>query len=154
MWVDEPEPIDARVTGLTLRRAARVVLGVAMIGVGIDHFLNPSPFVRIVPAALPSPELLVAVSGVCEVALGALLFVPRLRAYAGLGLVALYLAVFPANINMAVNHIQLTPGGTLPVWAMWARLPLQALFIAWALWVRRDGAPPPVSRSSEHRRRA
>ena len=58
------------------------------------------------------------------------------------GLVALYIAVFPANIHMAMDHIQLTPDGTFPVWAMWLRLPFQALFIAWAYWMTR---PDPAS---------
>lgn len=134
----------------TARTVLRWVLALAMIGVGIDHFVNPAPFVRIVPAWLPAPEFLVYLSGVCEAGLGALLLVPRTRALAGLGLVALYVAVFPANINMAVNHIDLDPLHPIPAWAAWARLPFQALFIAWALWVRKEGpsdrTPPPSPR--------
>lgn len=53
------------------------------------------------------------------------------------------MAVFPANIYMAIHQIQLTPDGDIPVWAMWARLPLQAVFIATVVWVM---SPP--SRSS------
>ncbi len=49
----------------------------------------------------------------------------------------LYVAVFPANINMAINEVQLTPDGTMPVWAMWARLPLQLGFVAAAYWFTR-----------------
>jgi uncharacterized membrane protein len=60
--------------------------------------------------------------------------IPTLRRAAGIGLIALYLAVFPANINMAVNNIALG-ADPVPTWALWARLPLQVVFIAWAYWV-------------------
>lgn len=59
----------------------------------------------------------------------------RLRQLASWGLVALYLAVFPANVNMAINEIQLDPGNTLPVWAMWARLPFQLVIISTLWWL-------------------
>lgn len=108
------------------------MLAVLMIGIGADHFVNPEPFVRIVPAFLPAPLLLVYVSGAFEIAGGAGLLFERTRRFAALGLCALYVAVFPANINMAIHEIQLSPGGAMPVWMMWARLPLQAVFIAWA----------------------
>jgi uncharacterized membrane protein len=117
-----------------IKRFALLLLGVGMTGVGLSHFLNPEPFVRIVPAWLPSPAAIVAISGVFEVLGGVGVLVPMTRRFAAWGLVALYIAIFPANVNMALNHIQLTEGGTLPVWAMWARLPLQGVLIAWAAW--------------------
>lgn len=117
---------------------ARYLLAFAMTAIGVDHFANPGPFVQIVPAFLPAPLMLVYLSGVCEMAFGVGLLFARTRLLSALGLVALYLAVFPANINMAIHQIQLTPESPIPVWAMWARLPFQALFIAWALYVRRD----------------
>jgi len=120
------------------KRAALVLLGVAMMGVGIDHFLNPTPFERIVPSYLPAPHALVLVSGLFEFLGGVGVLVPRTRRFAAWGLVALYVAVFPANLNMAIHQIQLEPGGTFPVWAMWLRLPFQALFIAWAYWFTRE----------------
>jgi uncharacterized membrane protein len=81
--------------------------------------------------------LLVQVSGFFEALGGTGLLIPRVRRAAGIGLVALYVAVFPANINMVV-HPEL--GGSVPVWALWARLPFQILFIAVALWVSRDAS--------------
>ncbi len=123
------------------KRAALLLLGVAMMAVGIDHFVNPTPFERIVPSYLPAPHALVLISGLFEFLGGAGVLVPRTRRFAAWGLVALYVAVFPANVNMTIHHIQLEPGGTLPVWAMWLRLPFQALFIAWAYWF----TPPPPS---------
>src|SRR5579862_4400230 len=83
----------------------RFILSFAMMFVGVSHFTNPEPFVRIVPKALPSPLALVYVSGFFEFLGGAGLLVPRARRAAAWGLVALYVAVFPANVNMAVNHI-------------------------------------------------
>ncbi|HSQ68229.1 MAG TPA: DoxX family membrane protein [Polyangiaceae bacterium] len=117
-----------------IRTALRLVLAVGMIAVGVDHFAAPDFFVRIVPRAFPAPQLLVEISGVCEVLGGVGLLVPWTRRAAGIGLVMLYVAVFPANVNMVV-HPGL--GGSVPPWALWARLPLQLVFIAWAIWVSR-----------------
>lgn len=115
-----------------LKTILRALLAGAMITVGIMHFTNEPFFERIVPSWLPEHRLLVWISGVCEIALGALVLVPKTRKLAGIGLTALYIAVFPANVNMVI-HPEL--GGTLPHWALWARLPFQVLFILYALWV-------------------
>jgi uncharacterized membrane protein len=117
------------------RAIVRVLLALAMVGVGIDHLADPTPFVNIVPKELPAPLVLVYVSGVCEIALGVGLLVPKIRRLAGYGLVALYVAVFPANINMAVRGLSPNPEHPIPSWIAWARLPFQILFIALALWV-------------------
>ncbi len=122
------------------RRRLRAVLASIMVGIGVLHFLMPGPFVQIVPARLPAPLVLVLVSGFVEVLGGVGLLVPRVRRAASFGLVLLYLAVFPANINMALHPEISAPYG-LPGWSLWARLPLQAVFIAWALWVGREDAP-------------
>jgi uncharacterized membrane protein len=107
-----------------------------MISIGIVHFVRPAPFVEIVPKALPAPLALVLVSGFFEILGGVGLLVPWARRWASYGLVALYIAVFPANINMAVNDIQ--PVGThIPEALLWLRLPLQIAFIALAFWVGR-----------------
>lgn len=113
------------------RAVARGVLAAAMITVGVLHFVAEPFFVRIVPAWLPWPRALVWLSGAIEIALGAAALPKRTRPLARVGLVLLYVAVFPANLNMVV-HPEL--GGGVPTWALWARLPLQALFIAWAWW--------------------
>lgn len=115
-----------------LKMILRALLAGAMITVGVMHFTNEAFFTKIVPAWLPAATLLVYVSGVCEMTLGALVLVPKTRKLAGWGLTALYVAVFPANINMCL-HPEL--GGNLPHWALWFRLPFQALFIVYALWV-------------------
>jgi uncharacterized membrane protein len=117
------------------RKIVRVIAALAMMAIGVDHFVNPGSFLNIVPKALPAPLILVLVSGFFEVLGGLGLLIPRVRRAAGIGLVLLFVAVFPANINMVV-HPEL--GGSLPLWALWARLPFQFVFIAVALWVSRD----------------
>ena len=119
----------------TVKSIVRTAIAILMIAIGVTHFLSPDPFVRIVPAALPWPLALVYISGICEIAGGVGLFPRATRKYASWGLMALYVAVFPANINMAIHDIQLSEAGTMPNWAMWARLPLQALLIALVYWL-------------------
>jgi uncharacterized membrane protein len=120
------------------KRVLRIVAALAMIWIGIKHFTTPAPFVRIVPSFLPAPLALVYVSGVFEILGGIGLLVDRVHKQAAWGLVALYIAVFPANINMAVNDIQPPdPADHIPSWVLWLRLPFQGLFIAWAIWLSR-----------------
>lgn len=115
--------------------AQRVSIGALaafVTGAGVMHFVSPQFFIDIVPDYLPNAELLVIVSGVFEILGGVGLLVPATRRFAALGLVALFIAVFPANIHMAVHHITPTGSPTLPSWMPWARLPLQGLLIWWA----------------------
>jgi uncharacterized membrane protein len=114
----------------------RVIAALAMIGVGSLHFLQPDGFVKIVPSFFPMPLVLVYVSGGFEILGGIGLLIPRFRRWAAFGLIALYIAVFPANVNMAVNDIQ-PAGFVIPNFALWARLPFQLVFIGLAWWLRR-----------------
>ncbi len=110
---------------------SRWVLTLFMVGSGLIHFLFPEPYVGMMPAILPAPWTLVYVSGIAEILGGLGLILPATRRLAAWGLIALFIAVFPANLNMAVNHL---PLGARPVpsWALWGRLPLQLLLIWWA----------------------
>lgn len=123
------------------RTLFRWVMSVSMLAMGVLHFTAESFFVQIMPPQLPAPVFLVRLSGVIEAALGLALIPVATRRLAGYGLVALYIAVFPANIYMAVANVQLQG---MPAWfpqpsplALWLRLPMQLVFIAWALWVSR-----------------
>jgi uncharacterized membrane protein len=110
----------------------------AMIAIGALHFIAPTPFERIVPPWLPWARGLVFASGVAEIALGAALLVPRARSLAAWGLVALYVAVFPANLHMAMNKVSFVEGQPPPpAAALYARLPLQLALIANAVWLAR-----------------
>ena len=109
------------------------LVAVLFLGAGVLHFVHPAPYLRIVPPALPAPRLLVLLSGVAEVAGGLGLLLPATRRWAAWGLLALLLAVFPANVYMLQIHEQLH----LPAWAAWARLPLQPLLMWWVWRVGR-----------------
>lgn len=115
----------------------QAVTAVTFMTTGTLHFVAERFFTAIVPKGLPSPKALVYVSGVAEFAGGVGLLLPKTRAIAGKGLIALLLAVFPANVNMAVNSERFKQ---FPAWALWARLPLQALIIVqvWLASQRRD----------------
>lgn len=119
------------------KRAVRFVAAAAMIAIGVTHFTSPGGFVKIVPAMLPMPLVLVYVSGFFEIAGGLGLVLERTKRLAGYGLIALYVAVFPANINMAINDIQ-PADHPIPQVLLWLRLPFQVAFIALAWWLARD----------------
>jgi uncharacterized membrane protein len=122
-----------------MKSALRWLLTVLMVGAGLNHFRVPDLYVAMMPAAIPASWhlVLVQISGIAEVAGGLGLILPRTRRLAAWGLVALLVAVFPANVNMAVNQLPLGEQA-IPTWALWARLPLQALLVAWAFWYSRD----------------
>ncbi|SNC77031.1 Uncharacterized membrane protein [Hymenobacter gelipurpurascens] len=109
-------------------KLSRYPLALLFIGAGITHFTSPEKFVRIVPPYLPAPLLLVYISGVAEIAGGLGLLLPATRRLAGWGLIALLVAVFPANVYMLQAH---GAGLPVPLWALWLRLPLQLVLIAW-----------------------
>jgi uncharacterized membrane protein len=120
------------------RAISRWILTVFSVVAGINHFVSPAVYAAMVPAALPAPWALVYISGVAEILGGLGLILPVTRRLAAWGLVALFIAVFPANINMAIHELPLG-GREVPVWALWARLPLQVLLIWWAAsFARRD----------------
>ena len=119
-----------------LKIIMKYLLCVFFVVAGLNHFINPAFYLKAMPPYLPWPLFLVYLSGFFEVALGVLLLAPALTRIAAWGLVALLIAVFPANIQMAINP-ELYPD--ISPLALWLRLPLQAVFIAWAYWHTRAG---------------
>lgn len=113
-------------------RLLRKVCGPTFIFAGALHFIRPRPYVQIVPPYMPAPRTLVYLSGVAEIAGGAGLILPSTRRRASWWLAATLVGVFPANVHMALNpeRYPKVPGGAA---ALRARLPLQALLIAWVL---------------------
>jgi uncharacterized membrane protein len=111
-------------------RLLRRVAGPFFVLAGAMHFVIPRAYRRIVPPYLPSPKALVYASGVAEIAGGAGLIPEATRRPAGWWLIATLVAVFPANLHMALHPDEFpkVPGGAA---GLWARLPLQAVFIAW-----------------------
>lgn len=115
----------------------RWVLGLAFVAAGVNHFVHPDVYAAIMPPWLPWPAELVALSGVAEVALGLLALPARTAPLAGWGLVALLVAVFPANVHMAL-HPERFPA--IPPWVLYLRLPFQVVFVWWAYrWTRPPG---------------
>ncbi len=108
---------------------ARLLLGATFITTGALHFLRPRVFQAIVPDYLPAHRELVYASGVAELAGGVGVLHPRTRRVAGWWLIATLVAIFPANVSMAVDAERYR---SIPAPLLWLRLPLQALLIAWA----------------------
>jgi len=108
---------------------------------GVMHFVVPDFYVQIVPPPLPFPLALVYLSGVAEVVLGVGLVFERTRRLAAWGIIALLVAIFPANVYMATSDvvIQGAPGGIgdPSEAARWGRLPFQVVFVLWAWWYTR-----------------
>lgn len=113
----------------TIRTIAIVLLAIFFIAAGLLHFVKSGMYARIIPAGLPAPLSLVYVSGACEILGGIGALIPQLRRLAGYGLIALLVAVFPANISMALHPATFSDMAS-PAALYW-RLPLQLVFIAW-----------------------
>jgi uncharacterized membrane protein len=116
------------------KRALLWLLALSMIAIGVSHFTSPEPFMRIVPPPIPALGA-VYLSGVFEILFGAGLLNEKTRRWAAFGLMALYIAVFPANIYMAIEGIQIDPAAPIPEWGAWLRLPFQLGLISWAWWL-------------------
>ena len=124
-----------------LRTGSKYLMAAFYTLAGVNHFLHPAWYLKIMPPYLPWHLPLVYLSGLAEIVLGALLLIPRFSTLAAWGLIALLIAVFPANLHMAL-HTDLYP--EIPPAALWIRLPLQGGLIAWAYWYTRE------SRSDRH----
>lgn len=111
---------------------SRLLLAIFFMGAGILHFTATAMYVKIMPPYLPFPTALVYISGGFEILGGIGIAIPFLQRYAAYGLIALCLAIFPANINMVVNYSQI--GLDIPLYLLWLRLPLQFLLIYWIWW--------------------
>ena len=113
-------------------RVGRVLLALAFVGAGGLHLVSPSTYDPAMPPWVPLPRVLILVSGLAEIAGGLGLLVPGVRRAAGWGLALLLVAVYPANVHLAIEGL----GG--PAWALWGRLPLQGMLVAAVL--RASGA--------------
>ena len=107
------------------------LFGPFFVFAGTMHFVIPRTYEAIVPNRLPARRAVVYASGVAEIAGGLGVMHPRTRRLASWGSVATLVAVFPANVNMALNPDRYRVPGGAP--ALWLRLPVQALFVRWAL---------------------
>lgn len=120
------------------RRAGLWAMAAFYVLAGLNHFRDPGFYLPMMPPYLPWHRELIWVSGVAEIGLGLAVLVPALRRAAAWGVIALLVAVFPANLHVALADVPL--GGRaegLGIWN-WVRLPFQALLIAWAWVYTRD----------------
>ncbi|HVO97348.1 MAG TPA: DoxX family protein [Bryobacteraceae bacterium] len=103
------------------------------VAAGANHFLKPVFYLKMMPPYVPWHAAMVYISGIAEVLGGVGLLIPSVRRAAAWGLVALLVAVFPANIYMATNPVE-AGAGSIPAAALYGRLLLQPIFIWWLLW--------------------
>lgn len=125
------------------KRPLRYVMGAFYTVAGLLHFVAPKEYARVVPPQFPNPLGLVYLSGVAEVALGVGVLFERTRRLSAWGIIALLIAVFPANVYMATSDVapELVPERFADAArvAAWVRLPIQAVLIGWAwLYTRPD----------------
>jgi uncharacterized membrane protein len=121
------------------RTRSRKLLGALFVLAGLNHFLQPRFYLAMMPDYLPAHRTLVAASGYAEISFGALAFAPRAHRLTRWGLIALLLAVFPANLHMALHPERFRR--VSPV-LLWLRLPLQALLVSWVWWATGDEGSP------------
>ena len=113
------------------KRILKYLLGLFFVTAGVKHFISPDFYLKIMPPYLLGHLFLVYLSGFFEMALGVLVVIPKFTRRSAWGLIALLIAVFPANIHMSINPV-LYPEYNPAV--LWLRLPLQVVLIAWAYW--------------------
>jgi uncharacterized membrane protein len=119
---------------------SRYIFAAFFVGAGIMHFVWPEFYLKIMPPYIPRHQLMVDLSGVAEILLGAMLMFRDLQKFAGWGLILLLIAVFPANIYVYQNQ-DLFPAS--PLFHL-LRLPLQGVAILWAYWYTRPDRPKPT----------
>jgi uncharacterized membrane protein len=125
-----------------LRRASLYGMAALYAFAGFNHLANPAFYVAIVPPGLPSPEWLNLASGLAEIVLGVFLLEKRTRPFAAWGIVALLIAVFPANLHAASERM-----GTESALLHGLRLAFQPVLVAWAWWhAQAPGEPRSASR--------
>ncbi len=111
------------------------IFGIAFILAGLNHFLNPDFYLRIMPPILPFHHFLIYLSGIFEIVLGILLLIPKFTKFAAWGLIALLIAVFPANIYMAINTENFAEINPILIYL---RILLQFVLIIWAFWFTKE----------------
>ncbi|MGH9833243.1 MAG: DoxX family protein [Blastocatellia bacterium] len=122
----------------TFKIVMKYLLALLFVFAGVNHFRDPEFYLRMMPPQLPWHSALHLVAGVFEILFGVMLLIPKYQRLAAWGLIALLVAIYPANIYMAMNP-QLFP--EFSPTGLWIRLPFQFVFIAWAWWfTRKDKA--------------
>jgi len=121
-----------------IKRALLWLMGILYVLAGAMHFYRPEYYLPMMPPYIPWHAAMVFLSGVAEVVLGIAVLIPATRSPAAWGLIALLIAVFPANIHIALNDIPVFGATEGPGLLGWVRLPIQGVLIAWAWWYTDD----------------
>ena len=126
-------------------------MGIFYVLAGVAHFVRTDAYMPMMPPYLPAHRELVLLSGVAEVVLGLAVLAPQTRRLAAWGIILLLIAIFPANLHIAMHDVPLF-GAThgAGIWN-WVRLPFQGVLIAWAWWYTQaaPGLRPGAERNSE-----
>jgi uncharacterized membrane protein len=139
----EPAHSHLRPPWYTLRRMSvpkrvlLLVMGVFYIAAGVMHFAQPAFYLPMMPPYLPLHRELIFLSGLAELLLGAAVLEPATRRWAGWGLIALLIAIFPANLHIALHNVPVFGAQQGAGIGNWIRLPFQLVLIAWAWWYTR-----------------
>ena len=126
-----------------IKRILLWVMALAYMFAGFNHLLNPDFYLLIMPPGLPDPGWLNVLSGLAEIVLGVFVLEPRVRVLAAWGIIALLIAVFPANVYVAMQNVGVDGAGSGAGALNWVRLPFQGVFIVWAWWYTRPDADRP-----------
>lgn len=110
------------------RRTSLTLLATFFVVAGANHFVHPQAYLKMIPPYVPLPRAMNVISGAAEMLGGIAVLIPQLRRAAGWSLIALLIAVFPANLHVALHGWD---GVKMPAWILWARLPMQVAFVAW-----------------------
>jgi uncharacterized membrane protein len=131
-------PLARRLGAPTRRDKMRVAAGVAFIIASLPHFFSPERYLPMMPPFVPAPLTMIYVSGVAELLGGIGLLIPFTARLAAWGLVVMLIAIFPANIYVALSGENAAGLPSSP-WYTWSRLPFQIVFIWWVIEaMRRD----------------
>lgn len=122
-----------------MRRAGLYFMALLYLVAGINHFVMPEFYLRIMPPYIPEHHLMVILSGVAEIVLGLMLVVPQCTRIAAWGIIVLLIAIFPANLHMALHYEDFA----ISPWIGYGRLPLQLVLLYWAWRYTRPAAASP-----------
>jgi len=121
-----------------MKRVLLLVMGVFYVVAGYNHFANADVYLPMMPPYIPFHRAMIAISGAAEMAGGVGILIPATRRAAAWGLVLLLVAIFPANLHIALHDVPLFGRSEgFGVWN-WVRLPFQGVLIVWAWWYTRD----------------
>lgn len=116
------------------KRLLLFLMAAFYVGAGVMHLVRPEFYRPMMPPYLPWHDALILLSGLAEIALGIAVLIPPLRVAAAWGIILLLIAVFPANLHIALHNVPVF-GASEGAGAMnWVRLPFQGVLILWARW--------------------